>query len=50
MPTESPFPWVEIPNVDLWDFIFERRDRPFPDDKGKLVHTKTFWSQNSRQS
>lgn len=33
MPTKSPFPDIEIPNTDLWGFIFERRDRDFSDDK-----------------
>lgn len=33
MPTKSPFPDVEIPNVDLWTFMLERKDRPFPEDK-----------------
>ncbi|GKZ81140.1 hypothetical protein AnigIFM56816_005652 [Aspergillus niger] len=26
----SPFPDVEIPSVDLWSFLFERSDRPYP--------------------
>lgn len=34
MPTPSSFPDIEIPNVDLWDLMFER-DRDFPNDKGK---------------
>lgn len=33
MPTESTYPRIEIPNIDLWDFLLERNDRPFPDDK-----------------
>ena len=33
MPTESLYPKVDIPDVDLWTFLFERNDRPFPDDK-----------------
>lgn len=33
MPSESLYPAVEIPNVSLWDFLFERKDKPFPDDK-----------------
>ncbi|KAI4856052.1 acetyl-CoA synthetase-like protein, partial [Aureobasidium sp. EXF-8846] len=32
MPTESPYPRMEIPDVGLWDFLFERKDRPYPDD------------------
>jgi hypothetical protein len=34
MPTESTFPRLNIPDVDLWTFLFERKDREFPDDKG----------------
>jgi 4-coumarate--CoA ligase len=33
MPTDSSFPTVEIPNVDLWGFMFERKDRNFSDDQ-----------------
>lgn len=33
MPAKSPFPDVEIPNVDLWGLVFDRKDRDFPDDK-----------------
>ncbi|KAF1848608.1 acetyl-CoA synthetase-like protein [Cucurbitaria berberidis CBS 394.84] len=33
MPTKSPFPDVEIPDIDLWGLIFDRKDRDFPDDK-----------------
>ncbi|KAM0118184.1 hypothetical protein ACP6JC_005260 [Aspergillus fumigatus] len=33
MPVSSPYPSIEIPNVDLWTFLFERKDRPFPDNK-----------------
>lgn len=35
MPTESTYPSFEVPNKDLWEFLFERTDRPYPDDKGK---------------
>jgi hypothetical protein len=34
MPTESTYPKLDIPNVDLWTFLFERKGREFPDDKG----------------
>lgn len=34
MPTESTYPKLDIPQVDLWEFLFERKDREFPDDKG----------------
>ncbi|CAG5185847.1 uncharacterized protein ALTATR162_LOCUS11418 [Alternaria atra] len=33
MPTKSPFPDVEIPNIDLWSLMFDRKDRDFPDNK-----------------
>ncbi|KAF7586665.1 hypothetical protein BBP40_008514 [Aspergillus hancockii] len=29
----SPFPSIDIPDVDLWSFLFERSDRPYPADK-----------------
>lgn len=37
MPTDSRYPLIDVPNVDLWTFLFERQDRPFPDDKGRVV-------------
>ncbi|OJJ58628.1 hypothetical protein ASPSYDRAFT_150917 [Aspergillus sydowii CBS 593.65] len=33
MPVSSQYPSVEIPNIDLWTFLLERKDKPFPDDK-----------------
>ncbi|TVY47242.1 putative 4-coumarate--CoA ligase [Lachnellula occidentalis] len=33
MPTGSLYPDIDIPNVDLWTFLFERKDRPYPEDK-----------------
>ncbi|KAF2401496.1 acetyl-CoA synthetase-like protein [Trichodelitschia bisporula] len=33
MPTKSPYPDIDIPDVDLWGFIFERKNRPFPDSQ-----------------
>ncbi|RMX75558.1 hypothetical protein D0869_11515, partial [Hortaea werneckii] len=33
MPATSQYPDVQIPNVGLWDFLLERKDRDFPDDK-----------------
>ncbi|MCJ1319423.1 hypothetical protein MMC15_004759 [Xylographa vitiligo] len=33
MPSKSLYPDVEIPNVDLFGLMFERKDRPYPDDK-----------------
>lgn len=44
MPTESLYPKLDIPNQDIWTFLFERKhgsfpDRPFPDDKG-MIHAR----------
>jgi len=33
MPVESQYPSFKVPDQDLWAFLFERKDRPFPDDK-----------------
>ncbi|MCJ1432061.1 hypothetical protein MMC27_001417 [Xylographa pallens] len=33
MPSKSLYPDIEIPHVDLFGFMFERKDRPYPDDK-----------------
>ncbi|KAF2168869.1 hypothetical protein M409DRAFT_20882 [Zasmidium cellare ATCC 36951] len=33
MPTSSPYPSLDIPDVGLFQFLFERKDREFPDDK-----------------
>ncbi|EKV14930.1 Phenylacetyl-CoA ligase [Penicillium digitatum PHI26] len=33
MPILSNYPLVDIPEVDLWTFLFERTDRAYPDDK-----------------
>ncbi|KAL4807169.1 hypothetical protein BDV18DRAFT_113735 [Aspergillus unguis] len=33
MPVASQYPSIDIPNVDLWSFLFERKDKQFPDDK-----------------
>ncbi|KAH8432144.1 acyl--CoA ligase [Aspergillus melleus] len=33
MPVSSHYPPLDIPNVDLWTFLFERKERKFPDDK-----------------
>lgn len=36
MPTKSLYPPIDIPNVDVWTFLFERKDREYPDDKGEF--------------
>lgn len=37
MPTESTYPPVDIPPIDIWGLIFESKDREFPDDKGASI-------------
>ena len=32
MPTTSQVPSIQVPDQDIWSFLFERKDRPFPDD------------------
>ncbi|KAL1958303.1 hypothetical protein VTO42DRAFT_4620 [Malbranchea cinnamomea] len=33
MPVASLYPKIDIPNVDLWKFLFDNKQRPYPDDK-----------------
>ncbi|PNS19024.1 4-coumarate--CoA ligase-like 7 [Sphaceloma murrayae] len=33
MPSDSQYPQIDIPNISLFDFLFERKDKPFSDDK-----------------
>ena len=33
MPAESIFPAIEVPKTDLFSFLFDRKEKPFPDDK-----------------
>ncbi|KAH0551150.1 hypothetical protein GP486_007514, partial [Trichoglossum hirsutum] len=33
MPTESDYLPLNIPDIDIWAFLFERTDKPYPDDK-----------------
>ncbi|KIV78442.1 hypothetical protein PV11_10162 [Exophiala sideris] len=37
MPFESEYAPITIPDVDLWTFLFERTDRPFPENHVVLV-------------
>jgi hypothetical protein len=37
MPIESSYPKFEVPKVDIWSFLFDKKDRPYPDDKGWLL-------------
>lgn len=47
MPTESTYPPVDIPPVDIWGLIFERKDREFPDEKGVQPY---LWKVASRHA
>ena len=45
MPTESLYPSIDVPNQDIFGFLFERKHgpfpgRPFPEDKGESGHQK----------
>ncbi|MCJ1371752.1 hypothetical protein MMC20_002971 [Loxospora ochrophaea] len=33
MPTESLYPRVDVPDLDIWAFLFERKDKEYPNDK-----------------
>jgi hypothetical protein len=35
MVATSLHPAIEIPDIDIWEFLFERTDREWPDDKSK---------------
>ncbi|KAL9030340.1 MAG: hypothetical protein Q9196_001535 [Gyalolechia fulgens] len=36
MPSQSTYPAIQVPPTDIWGLLFERKDRPFPDDKGVI--------------
>ncbi|KAK0273050.1 hypothetical protein LTR35_012462 [Friedmanniomyces endolithicus] len=40
MPADSLYPPIDIPNVGLWDFLFERPNRDFSD--GKVIFVDPF--------
>jgi hypothetical protein len=37
MPVDSTLPRFEVPQVDIWTFLFDRKDREYPGDKGLFV-------------
>ncbi|KAF7557884.1 hypothetical protein G7Z17_g250 [Cylindrodendrum hubeiense] len=41
MPTKSSYPDIHIPDVSIWDLLFERTDRPFPNNKVILRDAET---------
>ena len=36
MTVKSTYPAIDIPELDLWTFFFERKDRAYPDTKGMV--------------
>ncbi|RAL14781.1 acetyl-CoA synthetase-like protein [Aspergillus homomorphus CBS 101889] len=45
----SPFPSIEIPNLDLWTLLFERVDRPYASDKTLFLDPLSDHSLSFRQ-
>ncbi|KAK1147183.1 hypothetical protein N8T08_001922 [Aspergillus melleus] len=45
----SPFPAIDVPSVDLWSFLFERGDRPYPEQKALFTDADTGRSLNYGQ-
>jgi 4-coumarate--CoA ligase len=41
MPTSSAYPTLTIPDVGLWDFLFERKTKDFSDDKSIYLDPAT---------
>ncbi|KAI9796146.1 MAG: hypothetical protein M1833_006484 [Piccolia ochrophora] len=41
MPSESTYPHIDIPNLDIWTFLFERKDREYPGDKTIYIDPDT---------
>ncbi|KAH8800279.1 hypothetical protein F5884DRAFT_809886 [Xylogone sp. PMI_703] len=49
MPINSPYTSVDIPEVDLWEFLFNRRDRGFSDQKEIFIDDTTKQSYSYSQ-
>jgi acyl-CoA synthetase (AMP-forming)/AMP-acid ligase II len=47
MPAKSPFPDLDIPDVGIWDILFERKNRPFPDSQGTQIALPTYLTANA---
>ncbi|KAI0871444.1 hypothetical protein GGS24DRAFT_492227 [Hypoxylon argillaceum] len=41
MPVKPLYEDIDIPNVDLWAFLFERKDKPWPDNKEIYIDAVT---------
>ncbi|PSK55337.1 4-coumarate--CoA ligase-like 7 [Elsinoe australis] len=50
MPSDSLYPKIDIPNISLWDFLFERKDKAFGDDKVIFKDAYTQRSYNFAQT
>jgi hypothetical protein len=48
MPVESAFPSFEVPKEDIWAFLFERKDKDYPDDKSMSSIPNCFIPHASR--
>ncbi|EXJ64853.1 hypothetical protein A1O7_01192 [Cladophialophora yegresii CBS 114405] len=48
MPIESAYPPITIPPVDIWDFLFERPEREFPEDHVVFVDVAAQKQQSVR--
>lgn len=52
MPIDSHYKPISVPTQDLYNLIFERKDRPFPDDHGmspqKGCILYCFWADLAR--
>ncbi|EEH04398.1 phenylacetyl-CoA ligase [Histoplasma capsulatum G186AR] len=49
MPAQSPYPPLEIPNIDVWTLLFENKWEPFPDDQVMLEDADTLRSYTYSQ-
>ncbi|KAK5132264.1 hypothetical protein LTR08_009252 [Meristemomyces frigidus] len=50
MPAESKYPLIDIPDVGLWDFLFERKERDYADDKVIFIDPDTSRSYTYAQT
>ncbi|KAJ8124968.1 hypothetical protein O1611_g8671 [Lasiodiplodia mahajangana] len=41
MPVKPLYAEIDIPTVDLWTYLFERKDKPWPDDKEIYIDAGT---------
>jgi len=41
MPIKSNFPDVNLSVTDIFSLLFDRKEKPFPDDQGTLICSAT---------